>query len=166
MALESVTRSFFFSHMINIFHCCCVEHNFCFLQLTKKKKQCKARKSIHKCRNEMWPTVKAVLFEETAGSECFFSFCSLQLCNLPLAPGWSITFKVSCFPSLGITAPDTPVARVRYRRATGGTPPGATMSCPWPDLGQTSVDACNPALLLRLFGLTEDPPWRHIDVVG
>lgn len=45
-------------------------------------------------------------------------------------------------------------------------PPGATMSYPWPCLGETSMDACNPAPLVCLFGLTKDPARGDIDVVG
>lgn len=72
----------------------------------------------------MWPIDKALnlYFVETADSHVCFLSGSLHQPNLPAAPGWSITFKVASFPSLGITAPDTPVERVRCWQSTGGTP--------------------------------------------
>lgn len=78
----------------------------------------------------MWPIDKALnlYFVETADSHVCFLSGSLHQPNLPAAPGWSITFKVASFPSLGITAPDTPVERVRCWQSTGGHP--LVLPCP------------------------------------
>lgn len=116
----------------NVGHSRCVERRMIkFLQLTKEQRMVQSQKECEKSTNLHWRAeIKCgqqikPLRNFICGNSwyCFFfSFCSLQQSNLPVVLGCSITFKVACFPSLGITAPDTPVGKMRYRQSTGGTP--------------------------------------------
>lgn len=88
---------------------------------------------------------------------------------MPTLPVWLAAadeLQSGLFPLPGASQHPIPPRRggeIGYQQET---PPAATMSCPRPYLGPTSMDACNPALLIQPFGLCKTPPWRDIDVIG
>lgn len=107
---------------------------------SRQRSEPEANSSLCKCGNLMWFKVHRAKFYLVEAAESHVYVHTLWL------PRRLITFKVACFPSLGVPQP----AML------------ATMSCPWPHLGQTSVDVCNPALPMCLVGLSTAPPrGRH-----